>query len=80
MMLYGVGNMYNGDSVVINVGYDLTSDSLVFLTRTNENLNNYNKLLFAVIDPINDTVTVSSMSGNTGPAATTFNFMIVNFN
>lgn len=80
IMLFGVGSMYAGESVVINVGYDLTSDSLVFLTRTNENINNYNKMLFAVIDPTNDTVTVSSMNGNTGPVATTFNFMIVNFN
>jgi hypothetical protein len=80
LMLYGVGTMYNGNSVIINIDYDLTSDSLVFITRTNENMYNYNKLLYAVVDPDNNSLTVSSMNGNTGPAATTFNFMIVNFN
>jgi hypothetical protein len=80
LMLYGVGSMYNGNSVIINIDYDLTSDSLVFITRTNENMYNYNKLLYAVVDPDNNSLTVSSMNGNTGPAATTFNFMIVNFN
>ena len=80
IFIYGKGEMFNGADVTIPVTpYDLTSNSLVFITRTNENASNYRSTLYATVDAAEDNIIIKSMTGDTGAAATTFNFMIVNF-
>ena len=72
--------MFNGLDVTIPVTpYDLTTDSLVFISRTNENADNYRSTIYGIVDADADQIIVKSMTGSTGAAATTFNFMVVNF-
>ena len=80
LFIYGKGEMFNGLDVTIPVSpYDLTANSLVFISRTNENADNYRSSIYGIIDADADQIIVKSMTGNTGAAATTFNFMVVNF-
>lgn len=80
LFIYGKGEMFNGLDVTIPVSpYDLTANSLVFISRTNENADNYRSTIYGIVDADADQIIVKSMTGSTGAAATTFNFMVVNF-
>jgi hypothetical protein len=83
LYIMGKGSITNWGPVEIEIpsAYTLTANSLVYITRTSLNFGpggDASAILIGEIDTVNNKLTVSP-SADTGTVATTFNFMIVNF-
>jgi hypothetical protein len=83
LYIMGKGSITNWGPVEIEIPstYTLTANSLVYITRSSLNFGpggDASAILIGEIDTVNNKLTVSP-SADTGTVATTFNFMIVNF-
>jgi hypothetical protein len=81
LYIMGKGSITNWGPVEIEIpsAYTLTANSLVYITRTSIDYQyDRSAILIGEIDTVNNKLTVSP-SADTGTVATTFNFMIVNF-
>jgi hypothetical protein len=83
LYIMGKGSITNWGPVEIDIPstYTLTANSLVYITRTSLNFGpggDASAILIGELDTANNKLTVSP-SADTGTVATTFNFMIVNF-
>ena len=83
LYIMGKGSITNWGPVEIEIpsAYTLTANSLVYITRTSIAFGpdgDNSAILIGKLDPVNNKLVVET-SANTGTVATTFNFMIVNF-
>jgi hypothetical protein len=83
LYIMGKGSITNWGPVEIEIpsAYTLTANSLVYITRTSIAFGpdgDNSAILIGKLDPVDNKLVVET-SANTGTAATTFNFMIVNF-